>query len=56
MSTVNDGLGIGSLLTVCITTKHLCTAGLYAAHDLYHVRTFTVCEAVPYLSRYAGKV
>ena len=24
---------------VCITSKHLCTAGLYAAHDPYHIRT-----------------
>ena len=22
---------------VCITSKHLCTAGLYAAHDPYHI-------------------
>ena len=27
---------------VCITSKHLCTAGLYAAHDPYHIRTLSL--------------
>ena len=26
---------------VCITSKHLCTAVLYAAHDPYHIRTLS---------------
>ena len=26
----------------CITSKHLCTAGLYAAHDPYHIRTLSL--------------
>ena len=26
---------------VCITSKHFCTAGLYEAHDPYHVRTLS---------------
>ena len=38
-NSVNDGL----LPTpVCITSKHLCTAGLYAAHDPYHIRTLSL--------------
>ena len=28
--------------SVCITNKHLCIAGLYAAHDQYHVRTLSL--------------
>ena len=27
---------------VCINSKHLCTAGLYAAHDPYHIRTLSL--------------
>ena len=30
------------LAPVCITSKHLCTAGLYAAHDPYHIRTLSL--------------
>ena len=29
-------------MPICITSKHLCTAGLYAAHDPYHIRTLSV--------------
>ena len=34
--------------SVCITCKLLCTAGLYAAHDPYHVRTLSLpCVKLP---------
>ena len=29
-------------IPVCITSKHLCTAGLYADHDPYHIRTLSL--------------
>ena len=39
-----NGLVISQLMPtpVCITSKHLCTAGLYAAHDPYHIRTLSL--------------
>ena len=35
------------LTPVCITSKHLCTAGLYAAHDPYHIRTLSLPCVTP---------
>ena len=37
-NSVNDGL----LMPTPVTSKHLCTAGLYAAHDPYHIRTLSL--------------
>ena len=39
-NSVNDGLLMST--PVFITSKHLCTAGLYAAHDPYHIRTLSL--------------
>ena len=39
---VNEGLLMPAPSPVCITSKHLCTAGLYAAHDPYHIRTLSL--------------
>ena len=40
---VNDGLLMpGAHPCLLNTSKHLCTAGLYAAHDPYHIRTLSL--------------
>ena len=41
-SLIRDVIRLLMPTPVCITSKHLCTAGLYAAHDPYLIRTLSL--------------